>query len=58
MDVLVFLTLCCIAMKHYRIEGGFIFFVLVSPKFFPQKKSGFCIIALERTKTWFYVITT
>ena len=24
------------------IEGGFIFFVWVSPKLFPQEKSGFC----------------
>ena len=44
------------------IEGGFIFFAYVSSptKFFFTKKKWilFEIFALERTKPWFYVITT
>ena len=45
--------------KRSRVGSFFSHRCLVSPKFFPKEKVDFVgDIALERTKTWFYVITT
>ena len=45
--------------KRSRVGSFFSHRCLVPPKHFPQRKSGFCsTFTSERTKTWFYVITT